>query len=154
MTLCCARERKDNVLLEINSFNWSQRIFVFMQLLKRWSGVSSLILQKEHKGESNFPNLKIILFRYKTLLKSLYWNTRSLESFVTIRGAYIYFSNQDLNFEKYFCSTFKKKVLNQLIQLEYYKFLCYPICSDNKFDDFLLSDGLQKPDFRYYLSLL
>ena len=61
--------------------------------------------------------------------------------------AYKYFSNRDLDFEKYFRSKIEKKVLHHQIQLEYYRCLCYSICSDNKFDDFLLSDGPRKPDF-------
>ena len=32
MALGGVREGKDNVLLEINSFNWSQRRFIFAQL--------------------------------------------------------------------------------------------------------------------------
>ena len=41
----------------------------------------------DQRRGSIFPNLKSISFRYKTLLKSLYWNTPNLEYFVTIQGS-------------------------------------------------------------------
>ena len=47
------------------------------------------------------------------------------------------FFNQDLNFEKHLCSAIEKKVFNHQIQIKYYRFLCYLICSDIRFDDFL-----------------
>ena len=41
----------------------------------------------DQRRGSIFPNLKSISFRYKTLLKSLYWNAPNLEYFVTIQGS-------------------------------------------------------------------
>ena len=65
----------------------------------------------------------------------------------------MYLSNQDLKFEKTFCSTIGKKVLNNLIQLNYYRFPSYLICSNNKFDKFLLM-ALENEIFNIFLSLL
>ena len=84
----------------------------------------------------------------------MYWNTRSLESFVIMLGSTQIVFQSRFEFWKNFCSTIEKKVLNHQIQLKCYSFLCYSIGSDNKFDDFLLIDGPGKPDYWYSLSLL
>ena len=62
-------------------------------------------LQKEHRGEITFPNLKSILFTYKVLCKTLYWNIRAFVVFLTRK--YIFFqlkSDDSKKFSKYACS--------------------------------------------------
>ena len=47
---------------------------------------SSSELQSEQRDRDTIPNLKSILFKYKMLFNSFYWNTRTLLSTVTTRG--------------------------------------------------------------------
>ena len=56
------------------------------------------------------------------------------------------FSNQYLNFQNKFCNTIRK-VLNHQIQFKYYRLPCHSVCSNNKFDDILLSENAGKPHF-------
>ena len=77
----------------------------------------------DQRRGSIFPNLKSISFRYKTLLKSLYWNTPNLEYFVTIQGStkVVFVSRYKFWKKKTLCSTIAK-VLNHQIQVKYYRF--------------------------------
>ena len=43
--------------------------------------------------------------------------------------------------------TFSSTIGNHQIQLKYYRCPCYSFGSDNRFDDFLLSDGTGKSEF-------
>ena len=92
-----------------------------------------------------FQTWKTFYLVVKHSLKVCIEISKSLESFETKQGSK-QFSNQDLNFEKHFCSIIGQ-VLNHEIQLKYYRLPCYSICSDNKSDRFLSSDDPGKPDF-------
>ena len=48
--------------------------------MKRCIIVRSCDLQKEHRGEITFPNLKSNLFTNRILRKSLYWNIHAFPS--------------------------------------------------------------------------
>ena len=91
MTLYDIKEKTDNVVLGLNVFNWSGRSFAFVQLQKRWSGVSSTIWQKEQRGESSFSfkfclDIKRCLKFYIEILKvlSLFLSEKCIPKIVVV----------------------------------------------------------------------
>ena len=94
-----------------------------------------------------FQTWKAFYLETKSCLR-FYYNSRSFESFATIRGSIYEVFQSRFEFGKNnVCSTIGRKILNHLVQLKYFKFPCYFIYSGNKFGDFLLNDGPGKPDF-------
>ena len=89
-------QKKDSFISIHSELTW-------VQLLKRWIKVSSCNLQKEHKGEGDFPKWNSILLRYNTLSSILYWNALKLVLLLILLGRrYINFQfefgNKELKF--------------------------------------------------------
>ena len=65
-------------------------------------------LQREHRGEITFPILKRILFTYRVLCKTLYWNIRAFVSKVVLQiRKKIFFQlklDDSKRFSKYSCA--------------------------------------------------
>ena len=99
----CGDKSVNCLHLEKNSFISIQNEITWLQLLKRWIRVSSCNLQKEHKGEGDFPKWNSILLRYNTLSSILYWNALKLVLLLILLGRrYINFQfefgNKELKF--------------------------------------------------------
>ena len=59
-----------------------QRKFSFVQEWKKWIGFLGSSMQKEQNGDTFFPNLQSILWRYEKLSNNLYWNMRRFALFI------------------------------------------------------------------------
>ena len=101
MALCGVLIGKLILHYDIIDFSWFHIILTIKDSLKRCIIVFSCNLQKEHRGKITFPNLKSILFTYKVLCKTLYWNIRAFVSKVVFRiRKYIFFPIKIGWFEK------------------------------------------------------
>ena len=69
----CGDKSVNCIYSEKTSFISIQSEITWLQLLKRWIRVLSCNLQREHKGEGDFPKQNSILLRYNTWLSILYW---------------------------------------------------------------------------------
>ena len=78
--ICGDKIKNCTWLLHYNSFISIHSEITSLQLLKRWIRVSSCNLQKEHKGEGDFPKRNSILLRCDTLLSILYWKALTCDS--------------------------------------------------------------------------
>ena len=79
------RNIKDSKIIRKEYWSLGPNICEKEHLLNKWTAAASDDLQKEYNGDLTFPNLKSILFRYSTLFKILYWDTRSFVFMVLLR---------------------------------------------------------------------
>ena len=82
----CGVKTGNSILLLKYSWRLLHNVLTSLQNANKWIAVSSSRWQKDDKVVSEIANEKILLFKNKTLLRILYWKTRSLLSIVTIRG--------------------------------------------------------------------